>query len=89
MNFPIIETKKIILRELIEEDSNALFDIYSNKKAMKYWDSEIHNNISVTIEMTRHMIKTWYSQKGISWGIFLKNSQKLVGQFSIHSWNKN
>lgn len=87
MSFPEIESKRITLRELNEDDSASLFEVFSDERAMKYWDSEIHKDIAVTIHGLRHMKSLWYSQQGVSWGILLKQSQEIIGQCSFHSWN--
>jgi ribosomal-protein-alanine N-acetyltransferase len=87
MKFPEIYSERIILRELSESDYSLLFEVYSNKKAMRYWDSETHNDESITLEMVHRMKNAWYKKQGVSWGIILRKSQKLIGQFSIHSWN--
>ena len=79
MKFPIIESEKIILRELKEEDSSSLFTVYSNELAMKYWDSKCHENLSTTIQALHKMKESWYKEQGITWGIVIKNSQQLIG----------
>jgi len=85
MSFPIIETKRIILRELEEKDSLSLFSVFSNTQAMKYWDSSCHTNISTTMKFLEKMRRSFQNEQGISWGIVLKASNELIGQISFHS----
>ena len=34
-----IETERLILRELVEDDASELFGIFSDHEVMKYWNS--------------------------------------------------
>ncbi len=89
MKFKNLESKRVILRELTEADSIPLFEVYSDKKAMKYWDSVAHTEIANTTDMICRMRKAWCNKQGLSWALVLKNSQHFIGQFSIHSWDRN
>lgn len=89
MKFKNLESERIILRELTEADAIPLFEVYSDKKAMKYWDSVVHTEIATTTEMILRMRQAWESKHGMSWGLVLKKSHQFIGQFSIHSWNRN
>ena len=87
MSFPTIESQRIILRELIESDVTSLYEVYSNEKAMRHWDSMPHSDVSITLKALHRMVELWYLQQGVSWGVVIKDSQKLIGQCSLHSWN--
>lgn len=87
MSFPAIESERIALRELTESDAMALYEVYSDEQAMRYWDSARHADASITLATVRGLIESWYIPQGVSWGVVLKDSQELIGQFSLHSWN--
>ncbi len=82
-----MESERIVLRELAESDATALYDVFSNEKAMRHWDSAPHRDVSVTLKAISRMLELWHIQQGISWGVVVKESQTLIGQCSFHSWN--
>jgi RimJ/RimL family protein N-acetyltransferase len=41
----IIENEKLLIRELAENDVNVIFELYSDKEAMKYRGSSPFENI--------------------------------------------
>jgi len=86
---PTIETEKLILRGLKESDAKSLFEVLSNSKAMKYWDTIPHESMLTTSKAIINMNLSWLNDKGISWGIVLKEKNNLIGQFSLHSWNES
>jgi len=88
MKFPTIESSRIILKELDESDAPKLYEIYSNVEAMQYWDSLPHSNISETITAVENIKNAWHERQEITWGVFLKSSQQLIGKCSVHSWDK-
>ncbi len=87
MKFPTIKTNRLIFREITTEDALMLFEIYSDDNAMRYWDTETHKNISTTIQRIQNLSTAWSNNQGVSWGMVLKESNQLIGQFSLHSWN--
>lgn len=89
ITFPIIETEHITLRELKEHDSDMLFTLFSNKLAMKYWDTDPHENIDATHNAIHKMKNAWCKNLGVSWGIIHKERNLLIGVFILHSLSKN
>ena len=89
MKFPALETERLVLRELNANDAEDLFHLLSNKTAMKYWDVSPHENIETTKNSLHKMMAAWNNHDGVAWGIELKDSHQLIGQFSLHSPNKS
>jgi RimJ/RimL family protein N-acetyltransferase len=46
--FFMLTTKRLTLRAPREDDLHAMFAVYSNSNAMKYWFTPLHEDISVT-----------------------------------------
>lgn len=47
--FPILETDRFILRQVKEEDHGDIYDIYSEKEAVKYQQTDPMTTIEQTI----------------------------------------
>jgi [ribosomal protein S5]-alanine N-acetyltransferase len=77
--FPIIETERLLLREITLQDASDLFTIRSNTDAMKYIDRPIAKTIEDAVVLIDKMIDLYTNNEGISWAICLKEDAKLIG----------
>ncbi|WP_226085053.1 GNAT family N-acetyltransferase [Mesobacillus sp. S13] len=85
MEFPILETERLLLREIKAEDAQNLFINFSNPEVMKYYGSERMDDI----EEARGLIHSFHiglkEGKAIRWGIQLKNNNSLIGTVGFHA----
>lgn len=79
----IIETERLILRQLRVEDAEELFRIYSNPLTMKFMGA---GPVSVE-EMGRNIqkhIETYYDKYGFGlWATILRENHKLIGRCGL------
>lgn len=87
--FPIIETDRIILRELETTDVNDLFEILSSERVTKYYGKYPMKNLSEAEDLILKFHKAFSEQKSIRWGIELKETNRIIGTCGFHCWNKN
>ncbi|HRB00603.1 MAG TPA: GNAT family N-acetyltransferase [Ignavibacteria bacterium] len=76
--FPVIETRNLILREFNSEDAEVLFQNYSDKEVMKYFGRELFKDFSeaeIKIENTNSDFK---NKLGIRWAVCLKSDKKQM-----------
>lgn len=84
--FPILETDRLVLRQLTAEDSQAIFEYFSQDKVMKYYDLVTFQSI----KEAEQLIKLWETRlqtsSGCRWGITLKGvNNKVIGTCGFHS----
>lgn len=77
--FPIIETERLILREVTNEDALAMFDYLSDQDVVKHMGLEPYKTPTEVLEEIN-----WYQLireegTGIRWGITLKNMDTVIG----------
>jgi ribosomal-protein-alanine N-acetyltransferase len=77
--FPIIKTKRLILREIVAEDAGNILKYLSDKEVMKHYGLEPFT----TVEDASNEI-AWYKsilneKSGIRWGITLKEQDDIIG----------
>lgn len=77
--FPIIKTKRLILREIVAEDAGNILKYLSDKEVMKHYGLEPFT----TVEDASKEI-AWYKlilsgKSGIRWGITLKEQDDIIG----------
>ncbi|HMS66211.1 MAG TPA: GNAT family N-acetyltransferase [Ignavibacteria bacterium] len=77
--FPVLETDRLVLRKITENDVGDFFNIYSDPEAMKYFGKIPYSTLAEA-EMSVQIIKSAFNNKdGIRWGITLKPYDKLIG----------
>jgi ribosomal-protein-alanine N-acetyltransferase len=77
--FPVIHTKRLLLRKLTLEDKAAIFEIRSNPEIMKYVARPVAKTMEDAIEHLNKVLKNLSENGGIDWGIEEKASGKLIG----------
>ena len=86
--FPVLETERLILRNIAMSYEEDIFLLRSNIDAMKY----IHRPLAKTIEDARALIDKMAgmttNNEGIQWGISLKNDSRIIGTIGYHRTDK-
>lgn len=85
MVFPVLETDRLTLREITEEDAGDLFINFSNAEVMKHYGSEPLENIEEARGLIHSFHIGFYENKAIRWGIQLKNENSLIGTVGFHA----
>lgn len=85
---PCLETKRVVLRELTNEDAGALFAIFSNAKVTKYYGMPPMTNPLQANALIERFATSAEQQIGIRWAIEEKESGQVVGTIGFHSWSK-
>ncbi|MDP1803082.1 MAG: GNAT family protein [Bacteroidota bacterium] len=82
--FPVLETERLVLREINKKDIDTLFLLRSNKPAMQYIDKPLaisKDEIKPFIKMINKKTK---DNETIAWAITLKTKNELIGTISYH-----
>ncbi len=77
--FPNLETKRLYLRRIANEDVNEIFALRSDKETMKYVPRPLAKTLEdamVHISIIDSKIET---NEGINWAITIKEEPKLIG----------
>lgn len=85
---PIIETERLIIRELTEGDIPALFAIFSHPEVMRYWASPPWTSLSQAEERLARAQAGYRSEEDFQWGIERKADAALLGTCSLFSFNR-
>lgn len=87
ITFPLLETERLLLRQLNKEDSSDLYEYFSKDEVTKYYDLESF----IEIRQAEELIHTWnmryQEKKGIRWGITIKSDDKVIGTCGFHNWS--
>lgn len=75
-----LTTKRLILRELIEEDAEMMFKNWaSDDEVSKYVRWSTHKNVEETIEYIKTERENCKTENHYNWGIVLKERNELIG----------
>lgn len=78
--FPHIVTDEVILRKIVENDIDELFEIYSNKSVFTYIPGDIKKNKVTVQNMIGHFERDFNKRKEIFLGICLADApNEIVG----------
>jgi ribosomal-protein-alanine N-acetyltransferase len=86
--FPIIETPRLILRDIQLKDAQRFFEIRSDQEVMRYMDREPFQFIEEAEEMIKASIEAYLQHTAVNWSITLKGSHEMVGYVSFLKWQR-
>mgnify|MGYP003611457885 CR=1 FL=1 len=86
--FPIIESKNLILKKIVESDCETILYLRSDETINKFIERTEHRKTK-TIEDAKKFIQqineNLETNKSIAWGISLKDDSKIIGTICL--WN--
>lgn len=86
--FPILETKRLLLRRIDEKDLHDLFQLRSLKEVMRYIDRPLAISITDAEILLEKMNQGLENNEGIAWAITIKDNPQLIGTISYHRIEK-
>lgn len=89
-SFPIIKTKRLILRQLTLNDAKDVFEYASVPEMSRFLVWEYHKSIQDSIDFINFSANEFNSLSSIIWGIELAESKKIIGTIDLRNfYNKN
>ena len=85
--FPILETDRLILREILPEDAKAIYAIFSNEEVTKYYGLKTFEQLKQAEDLIAAFASNFQNNRGIRWGIERKGIQGLIGTIGFNLWS--
>ncbi|HZH62709.1 MAG TPA: GNAT family protein [Metabacillus sp.] len=85
--FPTLETKRLILREITKNDTDAIYSCFSNEDVTRYYGQERLNKIEQAEAFVDFFSNSYKEKRGIRWGIERKGNQGLIGTIGFNAWS--
>jgi ribosomal-protein-alanine N-acetyltransferase len=82
-SFPIMESKRLILRKQTIEDKHEVFRIRSDEKLNKYLDRPKATTVEDAIKHLERLDGLLDNKEWLGWGITLKGDPKLIGGIGV------
>lgn len=86
--FPILETDRLVLRELKEDDAIDILSCFSNKEVLRYYGQKPLTSIDQVQQIIRNFSMNFNEKRGIKWGIELKGREGIVGTIGFQEWTQ-
>jgi [ribosomal protein S5]-alanine N-acetyltransferase len=77
--FPVLETERLVLREITPDDAEDVFRIYSDPQVMRYWGAAPMGSIDEARRKIDGVARAFREHEGIRWAITHKGSDRLIG----------
>jgi len=88
-DFPQLETGRLILREMTQDDVEFYFRHFNNKKVVEGSCFPGPKTLEAAKEeLELYCIRPFTESRGIRWGIARKGSDELIGTCGYYEWNK-
>jgi [ribosomal protein S5]-alanine N-acetyltransferase len=86
--FPVIETERLLLRRLRENDAEEMLFLRSDESMMRYIDRPRLNNKEEAIEKIISLHEFEAANEGINWAITIKGDEKMIGTVCLFNFEK-
>jgi [ribosomal protein S5]-alanine N-acetyltransferase len=90
--FPTIVTERLLLREFVASDADAVYEIFSNDNVTEFYDLESFTRLDQAINFvnTRISLREEDGKRGFRWAICKKSEPNMViGSCGFHAVNKS
>lgn len=78
-DFPILNTNRLVLREIALGDTNAIYEIYSDPKVAEYDSFAPVRTIGEARNIIHNYRRDFKEKKQIRWGIVRKADNSMIG----------
>ncbi|MFM9943671.1 MAG: GNAT family N-acetyltransferase [Bacteroidia bacterium] len=86
--FPTFDTERLTLRRVTMVHSQDMFNLRADINAMRYLDRPIAETLDDAEDLIKRMDNDIDNNTGIGWGIFLKNTNRLIGTIGYYRMKK-
>ena len=86
-SFPIIETKRLWLRQATQEDIEAVFAVFCDPKVTQFHDLNTFAHLDEASKIIERRAKGFESGRGIRWAIVAEQNNRLIGSCGF-TWHR-
>ena len=87
MKFQELNTERLNLVQITEEHAESYFDIMSRDEVTKYYGMDSLKRLEDAEKMIASFPKTFNSNRGVRWGMVVKDSGAFIGTVGLNNLN--
>jgi [ribosomal protein S5]-alanine N-acetyltransferase len=84
--FPILETDRLLLREINNEDAEGIFTCFSNNEVTRFYGQDTLESVEQAEQFVEFFSKNYMEKRGIRWGIERKGTKGIIGTIGYNAW---
>jgi ribosomal-protein-alanine N-acetyltransferase len=84
--FPQLTTQRLFLRQIVPQDAEALFALFSDETVTRYLDIAAMERPRQAHHLIKIMTERFDSRQGIRWAMVLKENQQIIGTCGYNHW---
>jgi ribosomal-protein-alanine N-acetyltransferase len=77
--FPEIETERLLLREILPEDAEAVYNILAHEEVTRFYDLATYTDREQAAELIDFFDESFELERAIRWGIARRADDTLIG----------
>nr|WP_304654837.1 GNAT family N-acetyltransferase [Sporolactobacillus sp. STSJ-5] len=77
----------MILREIVYEDAQSIFDCFSNDNVTRYYGQDNLTSIEQAQQFVAFFSRNYSEKRGIRWSIERKEQPGLIGTIGFNAWS--
>ncbi|MGE7916891.1 GNAT family N-acetyltransferase [Lysinibacillus xylanilyticus] len=85
--FPVLNTDRLILRELQINDAHAILNCFSNPDVLRHYGQNPLTSLDQVKQIINNFSKNYDEKRGIKWGIELKGQEGIIGTIGFQEWS--
>jgi [ribosomal protein S5]-alanine N-acetyltransferase len=86
--FPCLETRRLVLREIVEHDAEAVFRIFSDPAVMHYYDIDPFIELEQAQQLIARQRRRFEQKQRFRWGLAFKDTDELIGTAGFVVWER-
>ncbi|WOX05060.1 GNAT family N-acetyltransferase [Microbulbifer pacificus] len=88
MQFPVIESKRLLLSDFNASDETAVFRLFSDNSVIEHYDLSAFTSVEQARELIKFFQSRYEDKSGIRWAIRLKDTGQLIETCGFNSWSQ-
>ncbi|WP_397538813.1 GNAT family N-acetyltransferase [Rummeliibacillus pycnus] len=85
--FPMLESERLVLRELLEDDAQGILNCFSNEDVLRYYGQKPLTDKEQVKNIIKNFSNNFKEKRGIKWGIELKETNGIIGTIGFQDWS--
>lgn len=85
--FPLLETERLILREVIPQDAQNIYANFSNEQLIKHYGMNAMTQLAEAQALVQSFAAGFTNKRGIRWAIERKEEAGLIGTIGFNLWS--
>jgi len=86
--FPILRTKRLILRDIVRNDADAIFAIRSDYQVTHYNIGAAYTDTKQAQKLIENMTKRYQQREELRWGITYMPDDTVIGMCGFNYWDR-